>query len=647
MLNEFAGTLDPETAPLSYEFDRFRVDAHERVLFCDGKPVPLAPKVFDTLLVLLENNGHVLEKRELMNAIWPESFVEEVNLAHNISVLRKVLGESSNNGNFIETIPKRGYRFTCQFAPLNDNHETKGPRQVTSTPLSKKRPAETQHSFSRTIERNPFAAFLVIGLLIAAIGLGYYFFAVNKGAISADASKPIESIAVLPFTNESGDANFDFLSDGLSESLIDRLAQLPQIKVIARNSSFKYRGNNLDLREVANALGVEAIVTGRVIRRGDDLSVRIELIDVRDNRQLWGDRYDRPATYVQAVQSEIAQTVSEKLRLRLVGSQEQQVAKRESVNAQAYEMLLKARFYYYKSGAHASKKVMEYYDQAIALDPNYALAYAELSTIYRQLGANSLLDQKEFTPKAEAAAFKALELDENLAEAHVALANLKRNAWQWDEAERQFQRAVELNPNLRVAHSGYSQLLSFTGRHEQAIAEAKRAIELDPIMPAVNVNLAQILIFARRYDEAVEATKKALELNRDYLIAYSLLGDLYSAKGMHSEAIAAYQKSVKTIDGNTPIDSIYICAVYFRAGERKKARAILKRVLERRNNIPPGALAPLYALLGEREKTFASLENAYAERDVQLVYLGVDPSFDSLRDDPRFQDLLRRVGLSQ
>jgi TolB-like protein/DNA-binding winged helix-turn-helix (wHTH) protein/Tfp pilus assembly protein PilF len=495
VLNEFAGALKPETAQLSYEFDRFRVDVQERFLFRDGNPVPLAPKVFDTLLVLLENNGHVLEKRELMNAIWPESFVEEVNLAHNISVLRKVLKESSNNGNFIETIPKRGYRFTCQFAPLNDNHETKGPRQVTSTPQSKKQPAETQHSFSRTIKRNPFAAFLVIGLLIAAIGLGYYFFAVKKTVITADASKPIESIAVLPFTNESGDANFDYLSDGLSESVIDRLAQLPQIKVIARSSSFKYRGIDLDLQEVANALGVEAIVTGRVAQRGDNLTIRVELIDVSDNRQLWSESYHRRVTEVQAVQSEIAQTVSQKMGLRMTGAQEQQLANRETVNAQAYEMLLKGRFYCYKSGEDALKKAIEYYNRAIALDPNYALAYADLSAVYRTLGANSFLDPKEATPKAEAAAFKALELDENLAEAHVALANLKRNAWQWSEAERQYQRAIELNPNLLSVHSGYSQLLSFTGRHEQAVAEAKRARELDPLIPAVNVNLGQMLLF--------------------------------------------------------------------------------------------------------------------------------------------------------
>ncbi len=552
-MNEVSNPIKPKTTPLLYEFDRFRVDVEERVLLCGGNPVPLTPKVFDTLLLLLENNGHALEKRELMNAIWPESFVEEVNLAHNISVLRKVLGESSKNGKFIETIPKRGYRFSCEFGSQRNGLEPETTKRVVSM-----------------LPRS-FTVFLIVGSLITAIGLGYYYFGAKGTVPVADVSKPIESIAVLPFANESGDANFDYLSDGMSERLIDRLAQLPRLKVIARNSSFKYRGNNLDLQAVGTSLGVRAIVTGRIVQRGESLSVRVELIDLLDDRQLWSDSYDRRAADAQAVQSEIARTVSEKLRLRLTGTQEQQLAKRETTNPLAYEMLLKGRYYNGKTGPNASIKGLEYFNQAIALDPNYARAYVGLSSTYRLLAANGLLDPKEAMPKAEAAAFKALELDENLAEAHVAVANLKRNAWQWVEAEPLYYRALELNPNLLSAHSGFSQLLSYSGRHEQAVAEAKRARELDPLMPQVNVNLGQTLYFARRYDEALEAAEKALELNQDFLAAYGYLGDIYSAKGMHAEAIAAYQKLGTPTDENPPIDFIYLGAIYARAGERKKA----------------------------------------------------------------------------
>lgn len=635
-----------ERIPQFYQFGEFRVDTAKRLLWRNGATVSLMPKAFDVLLTLLQNRGQVVTKDDLMTSVWHDTVVEENSLNVNVSALRKIFGEKPEDHRFIVTVPGVGYKFVAEVC------ETGKPKQSANGLFIEGRKTEPEENMAdktnppSDLQETPSRRFnsrffIVFGVLLAAIGVGIWGFTDRFAGTTQ-----IESIAVLPFVNESGDANFDYLSDGLSESVIDRLARLPQLKVIARNSSFKYRGSNLNMEEVANALGVEAIVTGRVAQRGDNLSIRVELIYVRDNRQLWSDSYNRRATDVQAIQSEIAQTVSENLRLRLTGAQEQQLAKRETVNAQAYEMLLKGRFYRNKGGADASKKAIEYFNQAIALDPNYALAYVALSNIYKHLGANGLLDPKEATPKAEAAAFKALELDENLAEAHVAVANLKTNAWQWSEAERQYYRAIELNPNLFTAHAAYSNLLSYTGQHEQAVAEAIRARELNPIMPAVNTNLGQMLYFARRYDEAIEATKKALEFNQDDLSAYGYLGDIYSAKGMHAEAIAAYQKLPTPVDGDPPIDFIYLGAIYARAGEREKAQALLKRVLTSRKYVSPGALAILYAGLGEREQVLAALEKAYAEHDIQLIFLGVDPNFDSLRDDPHFQDLMRRVGLS-
>lgn len=624
-----------------YEFGGFRLDASKRLLWRSGQTVSLMPKAFDVLLTLVQHHGQIVTKDDLMTSVWRDTIVEENSLNVNVSSLRKVFGEKPNDHHFIVTVPGVGYEFVAEVQEINPAE----PQHFAQTEeLSKsdnfKILVKIGKLFSR-IKQRPTLFLILIASLLALIFFTSSLFK-RQSSMSANSSNPAQSIAVLPFSNESGDANLDYLSDGLSERVIDRLSQLPQLKVIARNSSFKYRGNNVDLQEAANALGVEAIVAGRVVQRGDDLSVRVELIDVRANRQLWSDTYNRRATDVQAVQAEIGQTVSEKLRLRLTGVQEQQLAKQETVNPQAYEMLLKGRFYRNKSG-DAPKKAIEYFNQAIALDPNYALAYVGLSSAYLYLGANSFLDPKEATPKAEAAAYKALELDENLAEAQVALANLKRNAWQWSEAERQYQRAIELNPNLFTAHAGYGQLLSYTGRHDQAVAEAKRARELNPLMPAVNTNLGQMLYFARRYDEAIEATKKALEFNQDDLSAYGYLGDIYSAKGMHAEAISAYQK---TVDRDIPGDSIYLGAIYARAGEREKARVLLKRVLTSREYVSPGELAVLYAALGEREQAFAALEKAYTDHDVQLIFLRVDPNFDNLRDDPRFQDLMRRVGLS-
>ncbi len=488
--------------------------------------------------------------------------------------------------------------------------------------------------------KSAFIAVLVI-LSLAIGGLGFWYFN-NRPSNTSQ----IESIAVLPFENGSNDANLDYLSDGLSESLIDRLSELPQLKVIARSSSFKYRGENIDLQDAANKLGVQVIVTGRVVRRGDNLSIRVEMVDVRDNRQLWSEQYNRRAADALTIQQEIAQTVSEKLRLKLSGAEERQIAKQNTVNPQAYELLLRGRFVRQKGGRENLKKSVEYLQQAITVDPNYALAYAELSFFYNILGGEGVLDPKEGMSKAEAAAQKALELDESLAEAHFALAAIKQNAWDWANAENELQRAIELNPNLARAHMLYSGYLSNMERHEQAIAEGKRGKELDPLSPRININYGFAFLIARRYDEAIEIFKKTPELNPNFGAMHGALGFAYLGKGMYAEAIAEFQEAIR-LDGDDPVMQIYLGAAYARAGKREKAQAILKRLETSESYISLAYLAILYAALGDKESAFASLEKAYTAHDLQLQYLKADEGFDPLRDDPRFQDLVRRVGLPQ
>ncbi|MDQ3063836.1 MAG: protein kinase [Acidobacteriota bacterium] len=476
-------------------------------------------------------------------------------------------------------------------------------------------------------------------ILLAAIGFGYWFF-LNR----ISNTKQIESIAVMPFVNVAADPEVEYLSDGISESLIDRLSQLSQLKVIARSSSFKYRGESIDVQDVANKLGVQAIIMGKVVRRGDNLTVRVEMVDVRENRQLWSEQYNRRAADALSVQEEIAQMVAEKLRLRLSGAQEQQLARRQTASPQAYELLLKGHFYRNKTGTENAKKAAEYYQQAIAVDPAYAPAYAALSVSYSDLVHASILDPKEFTPKAEAAVRKALELDESLAEAHDALALLKLNDWDWAAAEQEYQRAIELNPNLAKAHAGYAFYLSLVGRHEQAIAGVNRARDMNPLSPAVNASVGYSLLLARRYDQALETLKKALELERNNPFTNGILAHTYMGKEMYAEAIAAYQRVIEL--GGEPGYRIYLGAAYAKSGERGRAQAILKRLETSGSYVSPGELAILYAALGEQEQAFESLERAYAMRDAQLQFLRVEPAFDPLRSDPRFQDLLRRVGLS-
>jgi serine/threonine-protein kinase len=485
--------------------------------------------------------------------------------------------------------------------------------------------------------KKSLAVMVLLAVTVTAVGLGYYFHAKNSRVA-------IDSIAVLPFKNTTADQDTEYLSDGISESLINSLSQLPGVKVIASSSSFKYKDKDADPQDVANALGVEAILTGRVLRRGDNLLISVELVNAQDRTQVWGEQYNRNSADLLAVQSEISREIAEKLRLRLSASDQQQLTKRERVNPQAYELMLKGLYYRRKGGTENSKKAVEYYNQAIDADPTYALAYAELSVCYLDLAAGSVLDPKEFTPKAEAAARKAVDLDESLADAHYALALSKRDAWEWASAEREYQRAIELNPNLAAAHLRYAFYLSLVGRHKQGIAEIERARELDPLSSAVNANVGYVLYLARQYDQAIESLQKTRELDRDFPPTQNVLGFTYAAKGMYAEAIAAYQEAIR-LGNKSPSLQIYLGAAYARAGDREKGRAILEQLRTSESYVSPCELAILHAALGEREPAFASLEKAYAAHDPSLQYLGIDPAFDSLRADPRFDDLVRRVGL--
>jgi TolB-like protein/DNA-binding winged helix-turn-helix (wHTH) protein/Tfp pilus assembly protein PilF len=655
-----------------YEFDAFRLDPAERQLLHGGQPVPLTAKVFETLVVLVARSGHLVEKEELMNLVWGEVFVEEANLARCVHTLRKALGEEHNGHKYIETVPKRGYRFVAAVREIENGDagatpdklgvETPGRRHAAQD-VEPETPPDDEAGANASTTASPLrlsptlalawprrraaaSVFIVpLALVVVAAAVGAYFY-VNHSRQVPTNNPPISSIAVLPFVNVGADPNLDYLSDGLSESLIDRLSQLPLLKVIARSSSFKYRGESIDVQDVAKKLGVQALVMGRVVRSGDNLAVRVEMVDVRENRQLWSEQYNRRAADALSVQEELAHTVAEKLRLRLSGAQAQQLAKRETANPQAYELLLKGRFYRLKGGTEDGKKAVEYLQQAIAVDPAYAHAYAALSNSYSDLTNASVLDPKEFRPKAEAAARKALELDERLAEAHDALASLKLNAWDWAAAEQAYQRAIELNPNLANAHLGYAFYLSLVGRHEQADAEIKRARDLNPLSPFVNANVGYSLLLARRYDQAVETLKRTLELEPNNPFTTGLLAHTYMGKGMYAEAIAAFQRTIE-LGGDEPGGRIYLGTAYAKAGERGRAQAILKRLETSGSYVSPGELAVLYAALGEREQAFASLERAYAARDSQLQFLRVEPAFDPLRSDRRFQDLLRHVGLPQ
>jgi len=366
---------------------------------------------------------------------------------------------------------------------------------------------------------------------------------------------------------------------------------------------------------------------------------------VRENKQLWGEQYLRKVKDASLVEQEIAQAVSEKLRLNLSGAQEQQLTKRQAVNPDAYELLLRGKYYFEQGGVDNRRKATELFEQAVAADTNYAPAYANLSACYRRLAADSVVDPKEYIPKAEAAARKALELDDNLADAHLTMGNLYQYTWKWSDAEREYKRGLELNPNLGIGHRAYSLYLSLVGRHDEAMAEALRARELDPVVTMANASVGYRDIFARRFDDAITGLQKTSELDPTFDFTQVLLGYAYAGKGDYKNAIAAYQEAVRRGD-STPSTQIYLGAAYAKSGDRAKAGAILEQLKNGKDYVSPAELAILYDALGDKEAAFASLEKSFTAHDLQLQFLKADPAFDGLRGDPRFTDLVRRVGLA-
>jgi serine/threonine protein kinase/tetratricopeptide (TPR) repeat protein len=508
--------------------------------------------------------------------------------------------------------------------------------------LTHVRAASSAEYLVSSIQQHRRGALAILAAIVVLSMVAAYFVH-NRYLVGS--SNAITSLAVLPFVNISNDPEKEYLSDGISESLINRLSQLPGVKVIANSSSSKYKGKDAAADEVARALDVAAVLTGRILQRGDNLVISVELVNGRDRTQLWGQQYNRKAEDLLAVQGEISREIADTLRLRLSAGQQQQLARVGMVKPEAYELLLKGRFHSSRGTTEDREKAGEYFKQSIEADPTYALAYADLSDIYRSLVNSGVLDPKEYLPKAEAAAQKSLELDDSLAEGHYSLANLKTYAWQWDDAEREYKRAIELDPNLALAHRWYATYLRLRGQHQQAADEIRRARELDPLSAGVNATVGYLFYGARQYDKAIESLKKTLELDPNYPYAHLFLGFTYAAKGMYPEAIADYQEAIK-LGLDTPSTQIRLGAAYAAAGDRQKAQAILKRLQASTEHISGAELASLYAVLGEREQAFASLEKAYETHDLQLQYLGVSPEYDPLRSDPRFQDLLRRVGLA-
>ena len=460
-------------------------------------------------------------------------------------------------------------------------------------------------------------------------------------------NKTIDSIAVLPLVNLSGDANLEYLSDGIAESLINSLSQLPRLRVMARGTVFSFKGKEVDPRKVGQELDVRVVFTGRVALRGDTLNIQADLVNAADGSQIWGDRYVRKLSDILAIQEEITKHISEKLRLKLTGAEQQRLTRRHTTNTEAHQLYLKGRHQWGKSNEEGLRKSIEYYNQAIELDPTYALAYVGLADTYFIL-SNIYLPPKEAMPRSRAYAMKAVEIDDSIGEAHAALASVKTfYDWEWEEGERAFKQAIDLNPGYAPVHNQYGVHLVYLKRFEEAQSEMDRARELDPLSPYVHVGTVWPVLFARKYDQAIERLHRIIALNPEFANAHINLGWAYAWKGMNEEAIAAFDKA-KSLE-NIWQNLSALGYAYAKAGRMDEARKVLAELRERarREHVSEYGLAMVYAGLGEKDRAIDELQKAYDARDEYMPFLNVDPFFDSLRSDPRFIGILRRLNLPQ
>jgi TolB-like protein/DNA-binding winged helix-turn-helix (wHTH) protein/Flp pilus assembly protein TadD len=622
--------------PRLYEFGAYRLDPAERKLMRGNEIVALTPKAFDTLLLLVRNSGHLMEKEELIGMLWPDTFVEEGSLSNNIFLLRKALGEDPA---FIETVPRRGYRFICavrQFPSSESPHPHMLP-EVVSPDIS------SDSTRARRAWRRPaLLGTAALALLASLMAATWFYLPAGRGG------ETIDSVAVLPFVNASADPNTEYLCDGITESLINSLSQVPHLKVMSRDASFRYKGKETDGQTVGRDLGVRAVFMGRVTHRGDSLTISAELIDSRDNSHIWGQQYNRKQSDILGLQEEIAKEMATALRMRLTDEEQKRLVRSYTPNAEAYQDYLRGRYFWQKTGLGLNKGV-EYFQQAIVKDPGYAQAYDGLADCYIWLGVFGFSSPQEAYPKAKEAALRSLEIDGTLAEAHTSLARIKAEYdWDWSGAEREFQRALELNPGYSTAYLWHGSVLETMGLPEEAIANYKRALELDPLSPVINGALGQAFYYTRRYDDAIEQEQKTLELDPNLGLARSFLAYAYLQKSMKKETIDECEK--RLVITQRRAWAIANCAyTYAVLGRRADAQKLLDELNEISSEkfVPADAMAKVYTGLGEKAKAFEWLEEGYERHSLGLAGVGlkVDPVWDPLRSDPRFADLLRRMNL--
>ncbi|MBI3207359.1 MAG: tetratricopeptide repeat protein [Candidatus Solibacter usitatus] len=609
-----------------YEFGPFRLDTAKRLLFHQDQMVPLNRTAMETLVVLVESHGELVEKAELMGRVWPGTAVEENNLNQSISTLRKALGESSTGPPYIATVSGRGYRFAADIR-----------RVAVEEPLPPRPP-----------RRSVVTKAAILFAIAAPATWGIYKWASRRAGVAAQ--PPLRSLAVLPFQSLTAAAGEEYLGLGISDALITRLSNVRNVIIRPTSSVVRYAEGSQDAIAAGRALKVDTVLEGKLQRSGDRIRLTVQLLRVADGVPLWAGRFDQQFTGIFDLHDSISERVTNALILQLTSEEKNRIAKRHTANPEAYRAYMKGRYHWTRNTPDDLEKAVEHFQQAIRLDPEYALAYAGIADCYvfgrGQSGSRRASPLRDRYPIAKAAAAKALALDGTLAEAYAPRAYLKlAYDWDWAGAEKDFLRAIELNPGYAAAHQWYAECLMYLGRSKEALAAVERARELDPFSPAVNDSLVRVLYYGRQYDRALRECLNTIELHPNFDQAHILLGRVYEEKGMLPQAIAAFQKAVTLSDG-LPGALASLGHAYAVSGRRADARNVLRDLqeLSKQRYVSGFLIAMVFAGLDEKDNAVELLEKAYEQRDAGLRAIKVDPKLDKLRTAPKFQALLRRIG---
>lgn len=620
-------------------FGAFDVDLRSGEMHKHGIRLKLQDQPFQVLSLLLEHEGDVVTREELRQKLWPgDTFVDFDNgLNSAIKKLRTVLGDSAEHPRFIETLPRRGYRW---LAPI-ECHRDISPSVQIAAPLNETVPApKVRLRYAAATSGIGFLCVLALTLFILDAGK------LRTRLLSRAVPVRIQSVAVLPLENLSHEPEQEYFADGMTEELIKSLGKIGSLHVTSRTSTMRYKRTDKSLPQVARELNVDGIVEGTVQRSGDRVRITAQLIYAPTDRHLWAESYHRELKDVLTLQDDVARAIANEINVTLTPQERMSLSAIRSINPGAYEAYLKGRYYWNKRTAEGIKKALDYFQQAINQQPDYGLAYSGVADCSSGLTWHGFASPNETLPRAEAAAHKAIEIDPTSGEAHASLALVLSHQRNWAAAENEFKRALQLSPRYANTHHWYGDYLSVLGRHEEALVEAKRAFELDPLSPMINTWLGLRYYHARRYDEAIEQGRKILEFDSSFAPAHLLLGQAYAQKGLYGEAISELQ-SATSLSGGSPLYRAQVGVAYAVAGKNAEARGVIDQLqkLATQRYVSSYGLAQIYAALGDKQHAMKWLQSAYDEHAIWMQYLNVDPVLDSLRSQQRFQDLVRQMGL--